>query len=667
MHKSAFHSPIGGQRSPISGQNVDNYLINGYSPELVIDDAGVNNLSIPYYRYGGVFCSHSSLFGTARDRSDAATMFDSSGNLVWSPHNLFSHSEQFDNAAWATSNASITADATNSPEGTLTADRIQENANTTTHRTSQTETLVVGSTVTAKVWAKADERSIVQVYTNHTASLSGANFDLNAGTTLTVTGVTATMTDFGDGWYLCAIEFTVTNATASVFIAMQTSDAAMNAAYAGDNSSGLFLWGGHEFRSDLGGMASVPADERGLSSDATYLPTTTAARFLPRREAYRYNGSSWVIDGHIQEPAGTNLFTESNPADWSGVVTSLTVTDNNATGIDGQTSAVSLITTDTAAGSFHLIREAITKAASATDYTVQIAVKDSEYPSVGFGFASLLCHGTSTSNRAEVDIDLSDGTVQSRTAGTGFTVYDADSINLGNGWWIMWMAFQSNTDTDLGFQLYVAEGHNDRSLDGDGSSGIYVDFADIKTGQILTSIVPTAGSTVTRATDPTTDQVVAAKVPASTEAFWMAFKGRSNYADNASAFENVFAEQRVDASNLFDFYLDTNSTRTGQVRGLVEFGGVADVATSSTDYTPGVGVQISAAMRVVAESSGGANDGIVQVSVDGSTETANTTVGAISDLSSANLDMPQVFSGTNQLFIMGTGNPGAAGIAEASA
>ena len=42
-------------------------------------------------------------------RASNATVTNSSGNIVYAPHNLLTYSEQFDNSAWTKSGSTVTA------------------------------------------------------------------------------------------------------------------------------------------------------------------------------------------------------------------------------------------------------------------------------------------------------------------------------------------------------------------------------------------------------------------------------------------------------------------------------------------------------------------------------------------------------------------------------
>ena len=155
--------------------------------------------------------------------------------------NLFTYSEQFDNAAWTKSNATITANATTSPDGTVDADALIETTATGTHVTYQVFTFVAATAYTYSVYVKANGRTKFDF-----ASLSGfspgASFDLTA-VTATPLGATsaATITAVGNGWYRCTA--TRTSAGGSDQAQIRLVDAAGASTYTGDGTSGIYLWG----------------------------------------------------------------------------------------------------------------------------------------------------------------------------------------------------------------------------------------------------------------------------------------------------------------------------------------------------------------------------------------------------------------------------------------
>jgi hypothetical protein len=169
--------------------------------------------------------------------------------------NLLTYSEQFDDAAWTKTAATITANTVVAPDGTLTGDKLVETATTAVHRIDQAPTTSTSDTFTYSVYAKAAERTIVELRVADAGFASGsrayATFDLVAGTTLngnvSASSVSSSMQSVGNGWWRCNITATlsVTGTTTAVFITTRTSVTALSGgeSYTGDGVSGIFIWG----------------------------------------------------------------------------------------------------------------------------------------------------------------------------------------------------------------------------------------------------------------------------------------------------------------------------------------------------------------------------------------------------------------------------------------
>lgn len=155
--------------------------------------------------------------------------------------NLHTYSEQFDNAAWNKTASTISANATTAPDGNTTADKFVEDSATTTHRMQQVVTVVSGVAHVISVFAKAGERSWILLMDNDTGR--GRYFNLSTGA---LGGVTSTpdasgADDMGDGWYRCWIRVITASTQLTTRIYLSTSDGGIT--YAGNGSSGLYLWG----------------------------------------------------------------------------------------------------------------------------------------------------------------------------------------------------------------------------------------------------------------------------------------------------------------------------------------------------------------------------------------------------------------------------------------
>lgn len=156
--------------------------------------------------------------------------------------NLLTYSEQFDNAAWNKVRASITANATTAPDGSVTADKLVENSDNNSHNASQTKALSANTTYMISVFAKAAERTQVAVQTANVGNWAAsviAVFDLSSGA---VIGGSGTISSAGNGWYRCSI--TATFGASSAFGGINIFPASGGShVYAGDGTSGVYIWG----------------------------------------------------------------------------------------------------------------------------------------------------------------------------------------------------------------------------------------------------------------------------------------------------------------------------------------------------------------------------------------------------------------------------------------
>ncbi len=163
--------------------------------------------------------------------------------------NLLTYSEQFDNAAWTRGNIAAfgsgsIANAITAPDGTTTADKIVEAATTATHNMAQNATIVTATVYTYSVHAKAAERSWVCLEGGGGAGGFSVWFNLSTGAVGTISGTTAgnvSIVALPNGWYRCIVTDTSTSTSGAYryFIC----DADNNQSYAGDGTSGLYLWG----------------------------------------------------------------------------------------------------------------------------------------------------------------------------------------------------------------------------------------------------------------------------------------------------------------------------------------------------------------------------------------------------------------------------------------
>ena len=214
------------------------------------------------------------------------------------------YSQEFDNNWWLKANSVITANAATSPAGDTTAEQLTPNAVNNTFSVYKRISFTSGNTYTQSIFAKANTYSVIGLE-EHTNS-GGAkvtSFDLSNGTVGVVNAAhTASIKDFGNGWYRCSITYSCTE-TADDFVAVRILETINtgSASWTADGTSNLYLYG---FQLEQG------------SFPTSYIPTSgsTVTRAADVAEITGTNFSSFY-----NQSEGT-VFVEAKASGASAVV-----------------------------------------------------------------------------------------------------------------------------------------------------------------------------------------------------------------------------------------------------------------------------------------------------------------------------------------------------------
>ena len=207
--------------------------------------------------------------------------------------NLLTYSEQFEAANWSKSAATVTANATTSPDGTVDADKLAETATTSTHYALHFISAVTGTTYAGSIFVKASERSWCLVELGGAMLNTYAFINLSTGAVGTTSGSPTTVSaqSYGNGWWRIVITKTASSSGTGHF-AIYPAQADGTASYAGTADSGIFVWGA---QLEAGSFATsyIPTVASQVTRTAD-VATITGANFS---QWYNQSAGTFVVEG----------------------------------------------------------------------------------------------------------------------------------------------------------------------------------------------------------------------------------------------------------------------------------------------------------------------------------------------------------------------------------
>ncbi|MCH1583375.1 MAG: hypothetical protein L7S63_09680 [Flavobacteriales bacterium] len=620
-----------------------------------------------------------------------STMVNSSGNIVWAPHNEVKDSEDFANTSlWLNSlltGTLVAAASYTDPTGGNNAYLATPVTGTLNMHQNSIRTAVDGGSSGLEYSLSAyfkkpttnAARYAVLAFSNNSGYSATAHFDLDT-VSVSTTGVhptagavntakTTIVAVGSGGWYLCT--FTVRRDTSLFAAHVNGSTAPGSSSYnrqsTGDGTSGVLVWGAHVYRSDLGGMAPVPGATTGLE---TYVPTNGAVEYLPRVGHHVYNGSTWVNEGLLLESeARTNLLTYSedfSQSSWANPSAGLTLTGSQSSPSGSNTAYAAVPTTGTTG---HRIGQSVSMTASTTQ-TLSVFVKAN-----GYSFVRLRMQGEGSDTGGVAGntwaiFNLTSPAVSSEGGGVTSTSIE----DFGDGWYRCSLTGTGTTTGTVNQQIYVLDqdynsAHNNWA--GNGTSGVYLWGAQSEAGATPSSYIPTDGSQQIRVAQ--TLDVPSAELGWNSAGMSFAMEGRMTYADSGTGAsinggDQQFYLMSASGTNYIMHGLSTSGNRTGQptaaqrssTQDLVS-GSLVSSIGGSQEYAPGVLVPYNVSARHSTTGVQGANDG----TANSFTATLENKV-SLNDLSAESLEFGVKYMGTISHFRQWDEDIGETGIEEAS-
>ena len=412
-------------------------------------------------------------------RTGVATFTDANGNIATAPANtvrvdqtqgaeltptVYQNVVQTDYSASPNGGFNMNLTDIDGPEGASGGVRVSETAANGQHYLSINEIPVVsGQSYTVSFYIKEGSYSSVRVYTQSSKINSDVNFNFSTGTAtfggsdlIANSGIVSTV---GGGWYRVSYSAIASNGgLMSLYVTVKDLSS-----YLGDVNNFTDYYG---FQVEEGTTATT------FVANTTGSPKfITGATFGPR------------VPMILIEPSSENLLTYSEDfSHGSWTKDRATLIGNSITSPDGSLNASKLVESVTT-GTHRTWTQATTTAAP---HSFSVFAKAGERKRISL-------RDNQIGNSAV--FDLESGSVIS---GSGGSIAQA-----ANGFFRITL---TGTYAAAGtrHEIYVLPDNAttaNTSYTGDGTSGLYIWGAQVETGSVATSYIPTSGSTVQRAAD----------------------------------------------------------------------------------------------------------------------------------------------------------------------
>lgn len=209
--------------------------------------------------------------------------------------NLYTYTEQMENAVYYKNRISITQNNTRSPAGDTTADFIYATATTGYHTIANTYTIAANTTYTFSIFCKANQYTKAHIGEGFNG-IFYCTIDLNTNTITNPGGsayISSSITDFPDSWKRISVTFNSSSSFGAVIGIIGYPDGATlnayGAQYTGDGVSGVYVWGA---QLELG------------TSMTDYQKIVDVYDFIDKGASFNFDG----LNDMIRVPSANNKF-----------------------------------------------------------------------------------------------------------------------------------------------------------------------------------------------------------------------------------------------------------------------------------------------------------------------------------------------------------------------
>ena len=155
--------------------------------------------------------------------------------------NLQVRSEEFDNSAWAKTNSSVSPNLGVAPDGSNNADKLIADTSNNKHYIQDITSSLTG-VHRASVFAKADGYDYIEIGERATGG-ARAVFNLSTGVIETeVASPNAKIENYGNGWYRCSIEETMSSSSFAFRISV-SDNTTSDSSWTGNGVDGILIRG----------------------------------------------------------------------------------------------------------------------------------------------------------------------------------------------------------------------------------------------------------------------------------------------------------------------------------------------------------------------------------------------------------------------------------------